>query len=247
MYTYYRKVTKTVVMKAIYNGWNIECVKKDFFCEQLSNFLRKKYPYESRREGEKGWKARLDEFLSLANSSEPFKNDFKSGYNLIFNNFNLLLQVSEVYERREEIEITTIGLDLEYYLTSQILEALPEIDALWPKIQTKWDKLADTAYKENKKNEIGKSTIQALLKAKLKGTGLKYRISEATSYTSITFCLGDGKQYMSVDISKQDFMEQIPLAVDAAVCLNKLVEKTVNSVQVRVIGKYKFKWEDAEE
>jgi hypothetical protein len=107
-----------------------------------------------------------------------------------------------------------------------------------------WEELVHTCEKRAKKRALNEVSIETLLKAKLKGTGIRYQMRKQQYRVALTLTMGHYTQ-ATFYIQHSKFREQLDMVLPAVNQLNQLMDELGQPIRVRNRD-YHINWNEPE-
>lgn len=115
--------------------------------------------------------------------------------------------------------------DVSFVSASQLVDFLAEADSLFLQWSGgDWDAYVVECRKRLIGSKITNTAVEALVKSRLAGTGIKFYVVHQAVQTKIVFLIAQ-KQLMEFSFATSSFRNQIDNAVDAAMQVNDIVTK----------------------
>lgn len=232
--------TKKDILEGLHRGEEPLAIRRRFLTNLFDRWQRE-HKFEPSTNDDNRYKT-VESFMAYLKIFHPefpidwYEDEYYRYYQAHLKNCTLALKTDYLARRSfsiEEFSGYSSQIPSEWAADS-IMQFVIEVDEAMTDWLVKWQKLLDEALKENRKNKLGGSTIEAMLAGGLRGTDIGYIIGRSVKYATVIFRLGS-KQQMRVDISYAKFAEQLPLAIESAKKLNELAKIATNSIQVGML------------
>ena len=107
-----------------------------------------------------------------------------------------------------------------------------------------WEELVHACEKRAKKRALNEISIETILKAKLKGTGIRYQMRKQQYRVALTLTMGHYTQ-ATFYIQHSKFREQLDMVLPAINQLNQLMDELGQPIRVRNRD-YHIDWTETE-
>lgn len=107
-----------------------------------------------------------------------------------------------------------------------------------------WEEMVLSVQKRAKKKTLNEISIEAIVKARLKGTGIKYRMQKQQYRVALTLCLGHNTQ-ATFYIQHSKFREQLELVLPTVNQLNQLMDELGQPIRVKATEQ-RVIWQESE-
>lgn len=158
---------------------------------------------------------------------------------------NLLVRVSE---DRGEIRLHHpyygYGMDITHKNLESVAEYFVRVASLWEQWNVEWDELVNSCAKRAKLRSMNEVSIDAILKEKLKGTELKYRVKRQQYRVTLTLVMKHNVQATFI-IQHSKFRQQLEKILPAVKQLNDLMDDLGQPVKIKTL-EHNGNWETAE-
>lgn len=124
------------------------------------------------------------------------------------------------------------------------LRRLGMTDAELEAWEKEWDEMIISVQKRAKKKSLTEVSIEAIVKARLKGTGIKYIMRKQQYRVALTLCIGRNSQ-ATFYIQHSKFREQLELILPTVEQINSLMEELGQPIRIKAEEK-RVKWELSE-
>lgn len=135
------------------------------------------------------------------------------------------------YNRKPLGEKALQNLMVEYIIRGKAIQDLRQRITGAPDAE-RWDEILLKAEKQAKQRRMAEVSIENLVKLKLRGTGLQYRM-EPQKLRMAVFLKLHGNQQMQIALSHKTFMEQIDGVIEAARMINKVMQDAGQIIRMR--------------
>lgn len=110
--------------------------------------------------------------------------------------------------------------------------------------EKEWDEMVQSVQKRAKKKSMTEVSIETIVKARLKGTGIKYIMRKQQYRVALTLCLGHNTQ-ATFYIQHSKFREQLELILPTVDQLNKLMDELGQPIRVKATEQ-RVLWQESE-
>lgn len=124
------------------------------------------------------------------------------------------------------------------------LRRLGMTDADLEQWEKAWDEIVTSVQKRAKKKSLTEVSIETIVKARLKGTGIRYNMRKQQYRVALTLCIGHNSQ-ATFYIQHSKFREQLELILPTVEQINKLMDELGQPIRVKALEQ-RTHWEISE-
>jgi len=243
------KSIKSLLTEALSQHLNLDAVRREYYREKYQKEAQQmRFPITSRH---KNTLVEVMNAFTIAGADEQlirwvethrYRRNTKD---LEIALPNLLIRISE---DRGEIRLHHpyygYGMDITYKSLEAVANYFVHVASLWTQWNEEWDELVNSCAKRAKLRSINEISIDAVLKEKLKGTELKYRIKRQQYRVTLTLVMKHNVQATFI-IQHSKFRQQLEKILPAAQLLNELMDDLGQPIKIKTL-EHNGKWEEAE-
>lgn len=127
--------------------------------------------------------------------------------------------------------------DISYYSASSVADYMQEVDKKYEEWHNEaWDEYVAECRKRCVAKAMTGVATEALVKAKLEGSGIKFYIDQRVSTTQISFLLA-GEQMMQISFATSKMRELLDGVTASALEMNELLKKTDRKIKLSSCSK----------
>lgn len=243
------KSIKSLLTEALSQHLNLDAVKRDFYRDKYQKeALQTRFPITSRHKNtlnevkEAFVIAGADEQLMRWVATRRYNKDAKD---LEIALPNLLIRISD---SRGEIRLHHpyygYGMDISHKSLEAVAKYFIHVSSLWTQWNEEWDELVNSCAKRAKLRSMNEVSIDTILKEKLTGTGLKFRVKRQQYRVTLTLVMKHNVQATFI-IQHSKFRQQLEKILPAVQQLNDLMDDLGQPIKIKTIERY-ANWEETE-
>ena len=136
------------------------------------------------------------------------------------------------------------GMDVTHKDLSAIAKYFVRVANLWTQWNEEWDELVNSCAKRAKIRSMNETSIDVILKEKLSGTGLKYRIKRQQYRVTLTLVMKHNVQATFI-IQHSKFRQQLEKILPAMEQLNEMMDDLGQPIKIKTYDRY-ADWQEAD-
>lgn len=243
------KSIKSLLTDALSQHLNLDAVKREYYRDKYQKeALQTRFPITSRH---KNTLVEVRNAFIIAGAEEQLirwvetRRYGKDAKDLEIALPNLLIRVSEA---RGEIRLHHpyygYGMDITHKSLEAVAKYFVHVASLWSQWNEEWDELVNSCAKRAKLRSMNETSIDVVLKEKLAGSGLKYKVKRQQYRVTLTLVMKHNVQATFI-IQHSKFRQQLEKILPAVQQLNELMDDLGQPIKIKTLER-NAKWEETE-